>query len=281
MARRLAAAGHKVCAYDVRADALAALTGAGIEAVDSLRSLADRAASIFISLPTPAIVARAVLGEGGLLAGGRRRCLIDLSTTGPQTAQEMALACSAQGVEWVDSPVSGGVAGARNGTLAVMVACERTRFAELEPVLANFGRVFWVGAKAGQGQVMKLANNFLSATALAATSEAVVFAVKAGLDAKTAIEVINTGTGLNTASRDKFPRSILPRTFNHGFATGLMLKDLVLCHDAADAMGFAMPVADAVRGAWEATQQQLGADSDFTCIVQVAEQRAGVIVRGE
>ena len=129
----------------------------------------------------------------------------------------------------LDSPVSGGVGGAEKGTLAVMVSGPRADFEAVKPALDVIGKVFFIGEKPGSAQTMKLANNLLSATAMVATSEAVVMGVKAGLDPDVMIDVINAGSGMNTASRDKFPRSILPRSFDFGFATGLMVKDVRLC----------------------------------------------------
>ena len=134
-----------------------------------------------------------------------------------------------------DSPVSGGVAGAVKGTLAVMLACPATLRAGLEAVLRNFGKVFFIGEKPGMGQMMKLANNLLSAAAMAATSEVVALGVKAGLDPKVMVDVINAGSGRSSASLDKFPRAILTRSFDWGFTTGLMLKDVELCQAEAKA----------------------------------------------
>src|ERR687897_743102 len=111
---------------------------------------------------------------------------------------------------------------------------------------------------------MKLANNFLSATAMVATSEAVVMGVKAGLDPAVMIDVINAGSGLNTASRDKFPRAILPRTFNYGFTNGLMHKDLRLCLEEAADLGVPMSVGNMVRQMFQLAETREGADADFT-----------------
>ncbi len=161
-----------------------------------------------------------------------------------------------------------------------MVACPPALFAHLAPVLATFGKVFHVGERAGLGQVMKLANNLLSATAMAITAEAVVMGVKAGLDPRTMIEVINAGSGRNTATQDKFPNAVLPRSFDFGFATGLMYKDVKLCLDEAEAQQVPMWVGSAVRQLWQYANARLGPDSDFTQIVQCLEDWAGVEVGG-
>jgi 3-hydroxyisobutyrate dehydrogenase-like beta-hydroxyacid dehydrogenase len=131
------------------------------------------------------------------------------------------------------------------------------------------------------GQTMKLANNLLSATATAATAEALVFGVKSGLDPTVMCEVINAGSGRNTASQDKFPRQVLTRKFAQGFATGLMYKDVRLCLEEAEAAGVPMAVSTAVRDLWARANQELGADTDITTIVQLVERAAGVEVKGK
>jgi 3-hydroxyisobutyrate dehydrogenase-like beta-hydroxyacid dehydrogenase len=127
---------------------------------------------------------------------------------------------------------------------------------------------------------MKLANNFLSACAMAATSEAVVMGVKAGLDPAIMIDVINASSGRNTATTDKFPKAILPRTFNLGFATALMTKDVRLALEEAKALGVPMDVMQAVGRSWEMAFSEIGPDADFTTVVQPIERRAGVTVKG-
>jgi 3-hydroxyisobutyrate dehydrogenase-like beta-hydroxyacid dehydrogenase len=127
---------------------------------------------------------------------------------------------------------------------------------------------------------MKLANNLLAATTLAATSEAVVMGVKAGLNPAVMIEVFNAGSGSTHASRDKFPRAILPRTFDFGFATGLMVKDVRLCVEEAKAAGLSLEIAEAVERLWEVVLRETGADSDFTSVIKPIEKAAGVVVGG-
>ncbi|MEQ8495940.1 MAG: NAD-binding protein, partial [Gammaproteobacteria bacterium] len=185
-----------------------------------------------------------------------------------------------RGKVYVDAPVSGGLAGAREGRLAVMVACATDVYAELEAVLGTFGKVFHLGTGAGQGQTMKLANNLLAAAALAVTSEAMVMGVRAGLDPTVMIDVINAGSGRNSASQDKFPRAILPGTFDFGFHTGLSYKDVRLCIDEAETLGVPMIVGAAVRELLAVTNATCGPESDFTSICRVLEQWAGVEVRG-
>jgi len=120
---------------------------------------------------------------------------------------------------------------------------------------------------------MKLANNMLAANVLVATAEVVVMGVKAGLDPAVMIEVLNAGSGATSASRDKFPRAILPRTFDYGFATGLMVKDLRLYLDEAKALGVPVEVAEAIGRIWEAAARDQGPDSDFTTVIKRSKTR--------
>jgi 3-hydroxyisobutyrate dehydrogenase-like beta-hydroxyacid dehydrogenase len=162
-----------------------------------------------------------------------------------------------------------------------MVACPDADFAVVEPVVAHLGPVFHVGREPGLGQAMKLVNNYLSAAALATTSEAMVVGVKAGLDPAVMVDVLNAGSGRNSATQDKFPRAVLPGTFDFGFATGLMEKDIRLFAEEADGLGVPVWVGAAVRQLWLQARAQLGPSSDFTEVVRVLESLTGVQVRAD
>lgn len=278
MAKRLIAAGHKLVVYDTRNDAVAPLVALGAQLASSPADVADRVETVMASLPEPHIVAKVATGAGGVIEGKRVKRFIDLSTTGSRVATEIAATLAKKNIAQIDSPVSGGVAGAIKGTLAVMVSGPQADIDVAKDALAVFGTVFVVGNKPGMGQTMKLANNFLSATAMAATSEAVVMGVKAGLDPAVMVDVINAGSGRNTASTGKFPNAILPRTFDAGFATALMLKDVRLCMQEAKALDVPHDVMQSVLDLWETASAEIGGDKDFTTIVQVVEKRAGVTV---
>jgi 3-hydroxyisobutyrate dehydrogenase-like beta-hydroxyacid dehydrogenase len=279
MALRLLDAGFPLTVYDTNADAVTALVNRGAKSAASAEAVASAADIVLMSLPTPPIVHAVSVGESGILRGSRLTTLIDLSTTGPSVASVVARAAKERNVAWVDSPVSGGVAGAAKGTLAVMVSCEQATFPVVDPVLKTFGKTFYVGEKPGLAQIAKLANNLLAASAIVVSSEAVAMGVKAGLDAKVLIDIINAGSGRNSATQDKFPRSILTRTFDFGFATGLSYKDVRLCIDEAEALGVPMVAGAAVRQMLAITQARFGADSDFTCIAKVVEEWAGVEIK--
>ena len=281
MARRLIAAGHKLTVYDTRNDAVAPLVALGAQVASSPADVADRVETVMASLPSLQASLEVATGTNGVIEGKRVKRFVDLSTVGSQMAVRIHDALQKRGIVQLDSPVSGGVAGAEKGTLAVMVSGPKADYEMVKPALAVIGKLFFIGEKPGAAQTMKLANNFLSATAMVATSEAVVMGVKAGLDPTVMIEVINAGSGLNTASRDKFPRSVLPRSFDFGFATGLMVKDVRLCLEEMKSLGLSMEVAEAVGRLWETVIRHEGAESDFTAAIKPIEKAAGVVVGGK
>jgi 3-hydroxyisobutyrate dehydrogenase-like beta-hydroxyacid dehydrogenase len=280
MAGRLMDAGHRIVAYDSRPEAVDELVARGAERAGSPAEVASAAEIVLLSLPTPPVVKSVCLDEAGVIHGSRVRTVIDLSTTGPSVAAAVAAELAERNIGWVDCPVSGGVTGARAGTLALIVSCAQQTYAELEPILKVFGKGFYTGEKPGLAQTAKLANNLLAAAALVVTSEAVVMGVKAGVDAKILIDIFNASSGRNSATQDKFPRAVLPRTFDFGFATGLSHKDVRLCLDEAEAMGVPMIVGAAVRQMLAVTSARFGPESDFTSIAKVVEEWAGVEIRG-
>ncbi len=279
MGRRLIEAGHKLVVFDTRPEAIERVVRLGARAASSSRDVADRTETVMASLPSVDAVLAVATGKDGVIEGSKVKRFVDLSTTGARMAKRVAEALAARNIVQIDSPVSGGPGGAEKGTLAVMVSGPAGEIEKLRSALSVFGNVFVIGDKPGMAQTMKLANNLLSATAMAATSEAVVMGVKAGLDPTVMIEVINAGSGLNTASRDKFPRSILPRTFNYGFTNGLMYKDLRLCLEEAEDLGVSMRVGSMVRDMFKIAVAEHGVDADFTTIVKTVEKPAGVEVR--
>jgi 3-hydroxyisobutyrate dehydrogenase-like beta-hydroxyacid dehydrogenase len=279
MSRRLLAAGHQLVVCDVAPERVELLVAEGAEAAPTPAAVASRVETVLCSLPRPEILDAVALGEHGVADGGAVKRLVDLSTVGPDASRAVGERLAERGIALVDAPVSGGPGGAAAGTLAIMVGARPEEFDVVRPLLEVLGNPFVVGGEPGMGQVMKLANNYLAATALIVTSEAMVYGTKAGLDPAAMIEVINAGSGRNSASQDKFPRAILPGTFDYGFAMGLMNKDLGLF--AADAEGRGVPqfVASAIRHYWQFVTDQRGENTDFTEIIRPMEEWAGVEVR--
>jgi 3-hydroxyisobutyrate dehydrogenase-like beta-hydroxyacid dehydrogenase len=260
MASRIAAAGFEVVAFD--AAGTTERLPAGASAALDVGDLAARADTILLSVPDGASTAAIV--DAVVAAPSRRvTTLVDLSTVGPRAAADAAQILAPLGVTYVDGPVSGGVAGARAGTVSLMFAGPPSVLDDHRPLFEAFAKVFPVGSSAGQGQAMKLLNNFLSATALASTSEALAFGEAHGLDMAVMVDVLNASTGRNSATVDKFPNRVMTGTYDAGFHTRLMAKDLRLYVETVRAAGTADDVGSTVSDVWQRTDAALP-DSDFT-----------------
>jgi 3-hydroxyisobutyrate dehydrogenase-like beta-hydroxyacid dehydrogenase len=272
--------GYGLTVFDIREDAVQPLVAGGARVTSSPAEVASEAETVLVSLPTPEVVREVALGTNGIVNGSNARTYVDLSTTGPKVAEQVVDGLGGKGIEVLDAPVSGGVSGAKKGTLTVMVSGPPSVFEDVKPLLEIIGRkVIYVGQRPGLAQMMKLVNNLLNATALAASSEAFVLGVKAGLNPEIMLKVFNESTGRNSATEDKFPRAILPRTFDWGFTTDLMHKDVKLCMEEAETLGVPMWVGNAVRQLWAYAVSQGGGPRDFTTIIQYIESWAGVEVR--
>jgi 3-hydroxyisobutyrate dehydrogenase-like beta-hydroxyacid dehydrogenase len=273
MAANLVGHVDQLLVHDVSPAAVAVLVAKGAKAAGSAAELGARCEIVFMSLPTPAIVRDAA---AEVASGGAPRILCDLSTSGPKLAQALHDILTPRGIASFDAPVSGGIRGAEQGTLAIMAGGPEPLWPELEPLLRRIGKPFYMGETPGAGQVTKLANNLLSLAAIATTAEAMTLAIKAGLDPARVIEVLNVGTGANSATRDKWPRAVLPRTFDFGFSAQLSLKDTRLALDEARTMGVPLPSGERLATLLDRTLATYGDDADFTAMAKVVEADAGL-----
>ena len=261
MAANIAAAGFDVVGYDAAGtkDRLPE----GVTGADSIADVGRASDPVFLSVPDGR-VPLAIADQIADLADRRATVVVDLSTVGPVAAQDAAARLEKVGVTYADGPVSGGVAGARSRTISLMFGGPTELFESHHDVLISFtGNVFHVGEQAGQGQAMKLLNNFLSATALAATSEAFALGQAYGLELQTMLDVVNVSTGRNSATYDKFPNRVLTGTFDTGFHTRLMAKDVRLFNSVAGEVGTLHEVSTAVGHVWNACEDAMPA-SDFS-----------------
>lgn len=261
MAGNIAAAGFDLIGYDIAGTE--ARLPAGARAADSLAVLADEAEVVFLSVPDGS--ASAAVARGLVAHPGRTRLAVDLSTIGPAAAREVAALLATAGIDYADAPVSGGRSGAIAATVALMWAGDRDAFDRYRPVLDSFtGNAFHVGDAPGQGQAVKLLNNFLSATAMAATSEAVLFGLAQGLPMARILEVVNVSSGRNTASADKFPHRVLTGSFDAGFTAALMAKDVQLYRDQVALTGTPDRLGSVVGDLWNACAAAGDGSTDFT-----------------
>ena len=220
-------------------------------------SLARGCDSIFLSVPDGK-ASLSVINEIININDRRVKVVIDLSTIGPVAAREASKRCKEVGITYMDAPVSGGQAGAKAGTISIMIAGDKaTKVAHDEILYAFAKNPFHVGDEPGQGQTLKILNNFLSGTAMVASTEAILYGLSQGLDMQTMLNVLNVSTGQNTATNDKFPNRILTETFDAGFATALITKDVNLFIENAKAAGTPTQVADIVGHIWDETNEAL------------------------
>ena len=257
MTRHLVAAGHTL----VVADAVSAERApAGAKIAKSNAEVAALADTIILSLPD-GTASEAVAKEIAAASPRKVRTVIDTSTIGIKAAETVAGILSKADIAFVDAPVSGGTAGADKATLAIMLACPEPTFERLKPLMSLMGKPFYVGSKPGHGQAVKLLNNFLSATALAATSEAIAFGTRQGIDMQKILDIVNVSTGRNTATDDKFPRRIINEKYDAGFTAKLQLKDIKLYLESARASGISDEVASSVVDVWTGMDKAIpGAD---------------------
>jgi 2-hydroxy-3-oxopropionate reductase len=271
IARHLLAKGHALAVYDRSPAAVQAMVEAGAQAAESAREVCDRASIVFTSLPTVAVFNEVLLGEGSIRSGKAVRIVVDLSTVGSRATKHAAAVLHEQGIDLVDAPISGGAAGAKAGTLAIMVAGPEAAVEQVKDLLQAFGKLFMVGPQAGQAQLLKLLNNMLSSTAFAITSEAYVAGIKGGLDPQVMMAAINAGSGRSAASQDKFMKQVLPQTFDFGFPIASVCKDIGLAVDECEALGVPMWVGNTARQLWNFAGHQDGMRRDMTELVRYIE----------
>jgi 3-hydroxyisobutyrate dehydrogenase-like beta-hydroxyacid dehydrogenase len=279
MAGLLLEDGASLAVFDERPEAMAPLVDRGAAAFPSPAAVADACETVLVSLPAPDVVREVACGREGVVHGDAVRTFVDLSTTGAAVSEEIAAVLAERNVAHVDAPVSGGVAGLEARSLAVMASGQRDAVERVRPLLETFGsNVFWVGPSPGQGQMAKVLNNLLSATAMAVTSEALTLGLKSGLDPSLLLEIFNAGSGRNTATADKFPRQVLTRAFASGFRLDLMAKDVELCLAEARRRHAPMLVGGIVQQVWTLAAAQAGEDADHTQLVELYEGWTGTTV---
>ncbi len=276
MATRILAAGHRLVVHDVSETAATALVEKGARAARSAAEVATESDVVLLSLPKPDVVEAVLTGPGGVIEGTRAKTVIDTSTTGSQVIVRAAPKLAEKGMTLIDAPVSGGVPGAANGTLTVMVGGDPATFESVRPILEIIGKnVMHMGDKPGLGQAMKLVNNMLSAAGTLAAMEVLVAGAKAGLDPQKMLDVINTSSGRCFGTEVKIPECILPGTFPMRFSTDLLHKDVALGVAEAEAMGARMWVVKCARDLLAYSKEQGDGARDYAHIITYFEDWAG------
>ncbi len=274
--RNLLEEGYQIAVHDVSPEAMARLGDTGAEPVGSPEQLGAVADVVLLSLPNSAVVEKVVLGDDGL-AGvlSEGKVLIDTSSSKPHSTRAIAERLAIFGAGMLDAPVSGGVLRAREGKLAVMVGGRRETFERYSDILRAFGEhVFYVGEH-GTAHLLKALNNLLSAATLASAAEAMILAEKAGISPETFIEVVNASNGRSYSTEVKFPRFILPRSFDDGFALGLMSKDVKIALETAAEMELPMLVGSTTSQIWQAAVAHGHSAENHTAIYAFMEDLLG------
>lgn len=274
---RLQAAGFDLTVFDTNPAAVKRLQDKGAKAAASTLDLADTCDTVLLCLPLPAIVAQVATGAGGVIEGKAVRLVLDLSTTGPSVTEQVAGALALKDIDFVGAPVSGGTVAAEKGTLAIMAAGRRACFEQVKPILETLGKnVFYLGQSPTLGQTVKIINNTLYAASLVASSEALVYGVKAGLDPQTMLDVINASSGRSFATLERIPQCVLKRNFPMRFTTELLHKDVKMCLDEGERLGVPMAVGQATRQFLAFSIGQGRGAEDNAAVIKHIEEWAGV-----
>ena len=263
MALNLAKAGFNLLVADLNQDAVSKFCNeVGAQAPTKLADIGLRSRVVITMLPDGKAVRKVLMGDDGIVSGLQPDAImIDMSSSSPVETRELSQQLKARGFDLIDAPVSGGVVKAISGGLAIMAGGEPDAIAACESVFAPLGKVFRTGGS-GSGHAMKAINNFLSATTLAITSEALVAGQKFGLDPTTMVDIINASTGRSNSSEHKFPAFVLPRKFNSGFYLGLMAKDLRFAKALSDAVHAPNIFVDAISKLYDDAERELGPQAD-------------------
>lgn len=266
MASSLVRAGFEVSGFDPSPAAQDRAHEAGIAPLATPEDVVAAAEVIVLSLPTAAHVEGVISAarDAGLLgADTAAKVIIDTSTSEAEVSRKLSAALAEEGHGFLDAPVSGGPAGAAAGQLSVMLGGDEKWVTAAMPALeAMAAKILHVGPS-GAGNVAKLVNNMLVASHMVTTLEALRLAEASGVGAEDALRVINSATGRSAISEIHYPNWVLPRSFDSGFSTGLMRKDVRLARELAQSVGCAMPVADLVADLWAEETSGLKDADDF------------------
>ena len=279
MAQNLLKAGYELTVYDIVSERMEDLLKAGAGRGSSAKDVAARSEVVITMLPNSPHVREAVLGSNGVLDGAKRgTILVDMSSIAPLASQEIAAKAQEKGVAMLDAPVSGGEPKAIAGTLAIMVGGPQETFEQVKDILAKMGSSVTRVGEIGSGNVTKLANQIIVALNIAAMSEAMVLATKAGVDPEKVFQAIRGGLAGSAILDAKMPLA-LKGNFKPGFRIELHIKDMANALDTAHELGVPVPLSSVVMEIMQALKTDGKAANDHGGLIQFYEQLAKVQVR--
>lgn len=280
MAGHVIGAGHDVGVYDLRSESVDPLVEAGGRRASSPADAADGAEAVLLSLPKPSDVEEVVAGEGGLFdALGSGTAILDLTTSSPTVSRSLAEQGTERGISFLDAPISGGVYGARKGTLAVMVGGPEDVFETYRPVLETFGAKVVRCGDVGAGNVVKVVNNMLAFVNMMGVTEALLLGAKAGVDPVVLREAVQASSGASFVW-DSGTRAILRDRLAPSFTNTLACKDIGIAVDLAHELDVPVPMGEKTLGLLTGYRDNGYADEDILATVRALEERADFIVRG-
>ncbi|MGI6677988.1 MAG: NAD(P)-dependent oxidoreductase [Dehalobacterium sp.] len=280
MAKNLLKAGFDLTVSDVSEEAVAQLVDAGAKAADTPKEVALASDVVITMLPNFQIVQSVMLGESGVLAGAEKgMTVIDMSSVSPTQTRQLVPRAEKLGVNYLDAPVSGGVAGAEKGTLTIMVGGPAEVIEKIMPVLKAMGKKIYHVGDVGAGDAMKIVNNLLLGINMAALSEALVLGVKAGLDPQMMRDIIGSSSGGSYALEAKMPNFILKGNFEPGFAIDLQYKDLELASQTGKDLGMPLFMGNLAQQIFEQARATGLGNRDISAVIQLWENLTNTQVR--
>jgi 3-hydroxyisobutyrate dehydrogenase len=281
MAANLVKAGHRLMIYDANSEHAGALAATHeVEVAQSLPELGQTCGTVITMLPDGKVVREVLCGQddnfGDCVAAtmDAGSLVIDMSSSSPLGTRELGPILEARGVRLIDAPVSNGVRGAIAGTLAIMVGGDRTIFEQCLPLFQSLGNQVFHAGPLGAGHAIKALNNYVNAAGLAATCEAVIAGQRFGLDPGVIVDILNASSGMNNTTKNKVKQFMLSGTFNAGFTTGLMAKDVRTALEIAQAMGGPTRLAEYCAAMWDDAERRFGPASDHTEMYRFLEKSA-------
>lgn len=279
MAKNLIKAGYKLVVFDVNKDVVKEVVEYGAKEGQSAKEIGQKADVVITMLPDSPHVREVILGQNGVLEGAKPGTIIvDMSSIAPMVTKEIAAIADEKGVEMLDAPVSGGEPKAIEGTLAIMVGGSEAIFNKLKDLLLVMGASVVYAGDIGSGNVTKLANQIIVALNIAAMSEAMVLATKAGVDPEKVYNAIRGGLAGSTVLDAKMPL-VLNGNFKPGFRIELHIKDLRNALDTAHEIGVPVPLTSLVMESMQALKVDGRSKDDHGGLIQFYEKLAGIEVR--
>ncbi len=272
MARRLAEAGHTVVGYDVSDVVRRRAAEVGVRAASDIGEVARGVSILILMLPDSNVVAEVLNNQLLLEELGPGTLVIDMSSSEPLRTRDLASHLDKRGLRMIDAPVSGGVSGAENGKLTIMVGGEAADLEDARSTLETFGRVVFAGP-IGSGHAVKALNNLLSATHLWITSEAILAGEQFGIEPGVMLSIFNSSSGRSGSTENKWPNFILPGTFNSGFGLRLMLKDMKIAVQLAEQAGAPSALGAAAVELWGQAAHDLPPTADHTEVARWLQDR--------